>query len=67
MSETELRELFSNFFPFQITHDWPDIVIYFGQSPHFQDIGDGEKAPEYVAVFERDADGIGRFKEFKKA
>lgn len=66
MQEAELRELFSNFFPVLVTPIRSDVVEYRGLSPYFREIENGERIPQYDAVFERDSEGVGRLKEFRE-
>lgn len=65
-NENTLREIFSNFFPFATepshTPDMYGSVKYYGVSPHFDIVPDGEVFPEYKVMMQDD-EGLLEFKQ----
>ena len=61
-----LREFFSNFFPISANTyhkaNFNESIEYFGYSPHFEELSDGEIIPNYVLNFESDKKGVMKFK-----
>lgn len=59
-----LKELFSNVFPIHSEAiDYYNSIAYYCVSPHFREVAQGERTPEYKVVFEKNNDFIDRFKE----
>ncbi len=58
--EQKLREFFSNFFPVYADNghneNFYDSIIYYGYSPHFKELKEGEAIPEYQMQF-KEIDG----------
>lgn len=60
-TEQFLKEVFSNFFPIAMENDHSfcayDKIKMFGYSPHFREINDEERTPEYEIFITHDENG----------
>lgn len=60
-NQNALKALFENFYPYAIHPDHTfgidSGMIYYGYSPHFKKMTEGEKLPIYEAYFRTDEDG----------
>jgi hypothetical protein len=69
-SEQVLKEIFSNFFPIDAdrhhNHNYWDSILYYGISPHFEEVEEACIAPEYEMVFDTDENGNVKFNRFDK-
>lgn len=69
MSFHTMRMLFNNFFPVGVepvhSGQFYDTLCFWGYSPHFDIIGDGDEAPQYDAMF-REVEGVVEFEGMKK-
>jgi hypothetical protein len=68
--ENVLREIFTNFFPIDIDRyhliNYWDSILYYGVSPHFDEIEEACVAPEYEIVLKSDKTDKVKFESFKK-
>ena len=69
-NEKALRAMFLNFFPVatENNHDYNmyGAVTFYGYSPHFREVEEGELMPEYIVTFERRENGEILFKEVEE-
>jgi hypothetical protein len=65
-----LKEIFSNFFPIDADRhhnfNYWDSILYYGISPHFEEVEEACIAPEYEIVLDIDEDGNAKFNRFDK-
>lgn len=65
-----LKEIFSNFFPIDAdrnhNHNFWDSILYYGISPHFNEVEEACVIPEYEIVLDIDESGNAIFNRFDK-
>lgn len=68
--ESALREIFTNFFPIDADrhhqYQFWDSIVYYGVSPHFEEVEEACDAPEYDIILDIDANGDAKFNRFYK-
>lgn len=68
MDQDVLVALFGDFYPVWIDYEYEGVKTYYGMSPHFREINEGDDIPLYEAtVVMGDAVNFIEFKEVERA